>query len=1063
MQGNYEILSCSIPSLWNGDMQRKERNKLRMREYRKNMSADQKDIVRLNDRIRKRDGRYENLKVKKSSPNYHSVLYRSKKIRKILDNNSDCEVLCHVLKHSLNSPTKRRSIEKRCKEIRTYLSSPENDESVTQQKYLNSLLRKLAVYRSAGKQDKARQIVDIINSKTENIAAVSAQSGHEYHEVYRMMKSPKKRCLPEYTRNFSEVQKQEAIDIYLDPEVSYSLPDTKYAHLRFMSVTIAEAYKNHYLVKSTSSRKMAQSTFSALKPMFIRSIAETPIRGCKCEYCQNFGLLRDTLIASGFKGIPKNHACSIEVTWCPFRKVCDENIHDGAHKCDGFHQSANSDELPQRNCVLRQCTQCGTEKYKRMLRVKNRKLLNSKRYTQWTQWQNKKVFNGKKDVNRMLPTLHTGTLEDIFKEYIKQLKSISRHQFMKIWQLKNFNMALHHLRYGQLLLVHDFSQNLLLFAQDEVPGAHWDHEQATIHPTVAYYIGPCGKLIKEEIIHLTGDRKHDHNAVRTFVKKTIEHLRSKGITIIEIIEWTDHCSNQYKSRKAFFILTVMDMPTTRNFYGVKHGKGPSDRAGAHYKHFVSLAVKSKKALLVTVESLAEYSITEYDHQVVCNGEHKHSTNGEKSPHNLIKVLYTPRGVISRENKYDQTITYKGTRLIHTIRNTGIEGVMEKRDISCCCPHCLYGAGECLYPEYADNWSLISVIGAKALKGLKLSEIQNWRNTITLPVQNVQGNVTNEVPNVYSSSPRSKLKKDTKVRRQLEMGSTMKSSQNAPTSVSNSSNSTGNSFNWYALADKFTNARVWSQAVSIVAANPIPAIQLHRKYKQDRYDVICDTAKDFYPADHPQNFVPIFTVGDGNCFTRAVSHALFGTENKHIETRMRIVYAAVMKEDLFITNSYLCLGMVDRPPERPNLRRPSATINTRYCLYSGDQNVRGVYLSQDEIRNVYRRDVMRISKIGQYTGIWQFPQAVEMSGIPFGSIYPDKGVNERIRYDMNRMFLPNNRAFHDKQPAYIMWSPLHKTSKPSNVKHFVILLQKNRYNVFQNEICNLWLFLNCYRC
>ena len=139
---------------------------------------------------------------------------------------------------------------------------------------------------------------------------------------------------------------------------------------------------------------------------------------------------------------------------------------------------------------MRQCTGCGAEKYRRTLRGKNQILLNSKRYVQWTQWKVKKIFNGKKIVNRMLPTLHVGSYEDIFKAYIKQLKSISRHQFMKIWQLKNFNMTLRNLRNGQLLLVHDFSQNLLLYAQDEVPGAHWDHEQATIHPTVAITLDP---------------------------------------------------------------------------------------------------------------------------------------------------------------------------------------------------------------------------------------------------------------------------------------------------------------------------------------------------------------------------------------------------------------------------------------------------------------------------------------------------------------------------------------------------------------------------------------------
>ena len=163
-------------------------------------------------------------------------------------------------------------------------------------------------------------MVDLISSKTKSIASTACTSCSEYSHIYRLMKSLKKRVLSdtEYTRNFSDVQWKEAIIIYFNPEVLYCLPDTKYSHLWFMPCTIDEAYMNHYFEKAKSECKMARSTFAALKPLFVRSIAETPIRGCKCEYCQNFGLLCDTLIGIGFKGIPKNHSCSIEISWCPF-------------------------------------------------------------------------------------------------------------------------------------------------------------------------------------------------------------------------------------------------------------------------------------------------------------------------------------------------------------------------------------------------------------------------------------------------------------------------------------------------------------------------------------------------------------------------------------------------------------------------------------------------------------------------------------------------------------------------------------------------------------------------
>ena len=196
-----------------------------------------------------------------------------------------------------------------------------------------------------------------------------------------------------------------------------------------------------------------------------------------------------------------------------------------------------------------------------------------------------------------------------------------------------------------------------------------------------------------------------------FQKKTIKYLKAKGVEVTEIIEWTDYCSNQYKSRKAFFTRTIMNIPTTRNFFGVKHGKGPSDQAGPHFKNFFSCVVKSKKAMLVSVKDLAEYSLKEYDHQVKCDGEHKYDENSKSThaAHNFIKVT---EGKILCVNSLDQTVTYKGTHNIHTIRNTGVEGIMEKRDMSCCCLKCMFDEGDCVYPEYTDVWTPISVVGAK---------------------------------------------------------------------------------------------------------------------------------------------------------------------------------------------------------------------------------------------------------------------------------------------------------------------------------------------------------------
>ena len=186
----------------------------------------------------------------------------------------------------------------------------------------------------------------------------------------------------------------------------------------------------------------------------------------------------------------------------------------------------------------------------------------------------------------------SGPCQKLFNKYLEQLGKISLHQFKKIWQLKQFNISLQNLRKGQVLFVHDFSQNLLLVTQDEVSAAHWDHEQVTLHPTVVYYVGPCGKLIKEEVIHITSHHRHYETCVAAFQKKTIDFLKSKKVPMVEILEWTDNAPTQYKNKNCFQRISLMAKPITRNYFGEKHGKGPSDRAGACFKTYISKIVKS---------------------------------------------------------------------------------------------------------------------------------------------------------------------------------------------------------------------------------------------------------------------------------------------------------------------------------------------------------------------------------------------------------------------------------------------------------------------------------------
>ena len=258
-------------------------------------------------------------------------------------------------------------------------------------------------------------------------------------------------------------------------------------------------------------------------------------------------------------------------------------------------------------CVLRQCSECGIKKYRNLLEKEKTQIHTPTDDITWKQWKN--VSYKKEGVikRKMGNKVENGPLSKLVDDYLGQLENMSTHQFNKIYQLKQFNLCLKSLRKGQVLLVHDFSQN-------EPQGCHWDHEQLTIHPTVAYYQGDCcDDILKEEFINLMPDKDHDESGVKLFTEKCLQHLRDKGV------QNDDQCSNQYKSKNCYHI-SNMKIPVTKHYFSVKHGKGLSDRAGGNFKRWVKRIIKDPHRMMTTCQKLAEYSILHYTRQIKCTGE-----------------------------------------------------------------------------------------------------------------------------------------------------------------------------------------------------------------------------------------------------------------------------------------------------------------------------------------------------------------------------------------------------------------------------------------------------------
>ena len=223
---------------------------------------------------------------------------------------------------------------------------------------------------------------------------------------------------------------------------------------------------------------------------------------------------------------------------------------------------------------------------------------------------------------------------------------------------------------------------------------------------------------------------------------------------------------------------------------------------------------------------------------------------------------------------------------------------------------------------------------------------------------------------------------------------------------------------------------------------LPNANVLLKWVMEEEDIIDTIALKFWPMDGPRNHVPIETFGEGNCGPRALAHLLLGNQSRYREVRIRGTFVAIMKEDLFLQNDVLTRGCIRGTQNRP----------ASYAHYSGFITPEITRLTPESIQTVYRRDVMANSRDYNFYGIWQFHHAAEAFGCPIGSVYPQK-THHILRSDMNRMILPIKDLNDSKRPVHFMWSPLHETSKPHRVLHFVVAMVINftHNNMFIHSI------------
>lgn len=189
------------------------------------------------------------------------------------------------------------------------------------------------------------------------------------------------------------------------------------------------------------------------------------------------------------------------------------------------------------------------------------------------------------------------------------------------------------------------------------------------------------------------------------------------------------------------------------------------------------------------------------------------------------------------------------------------------------------------------------------------------------------------------------------------------------------------------------------------------------------------ALEIYPTDTPQHSVlyPVNVKADGNCLPYAGSIHRFGNQNCGKEMRVRMIIEAVLNKSLYLSQDFLEQG----------LQKKQKKLAQTFALYS-DEYFGSNTLNEKEVENIYKREMMKITKNSSYMGIWQLFSLASVLGRAIFSIYPCKG-NVNVRRDLHRLIEP--RVKKSMSRCYIMWSSTRSDMTNDNwvPNHFVAVL------------------------
>ena len=170
---------------------------------------------------------------------------------------------------------------------------------------------------------------------------------------------------------------------------------------------------------------------------------------------------------------------------------------------------------------------------------------------------------------------------------VEKFNKLIPHYYISHQQLEYLKDRKKNMIDDTAIVLFDFSENFSFVIQDEVEGHYYSRESCTLHPVVIYTKNEKNELENRSLSYLTSDLRHDVSAVNTFLKRTIEYIKSNFPNIKNLDIFSDGCAGQYKNCINFYNLCQVKRLFSINikwsFFATSHGKSPCDGIGGVIK------------------------------------------------------------------------------------------------------------------------------------------------------------------------------------------------------------------------------------------------------------------------------------------------------------------------------------------------------------------------------------------------------------------------------------------------------------------------------------------------